>query len=207
MHQHSMQDSCGCGPMSPMSSPAGNRRPIVCPVQNCVVDNYFCENQDYIHPTHILVRNNHTLNNNHYFPYMVSEQNNFRTQDFAFPQGSSPDYNWMDYMNPQDMGQMPSGQGQMPMMNEEDMEEMEGMMGQGGQMPMMGQGQMPMMGDGQMPMMGQGQMPMMGDGQMPMMGQGQMPMMSDGQMPMMGQGQMPMMGQGQMPMMGSGSNS
>ncbi|MBX0356260.1 spore coat protein [Halobacillus sp. Nhm2S1] len=204
MHQHSMQDSCGCGPMSPMSSPAGNRRPIVCPVQNCVVDNYFCENQDYIHPTHILVRNNHTLNNNHYFPYMVSEQNNFRTQDFAFPQGSSPDYNWMDYMNPQDMGQMPmdQGQGQMPMMNDEDMEEMEGMMGQGGQMPMMGNGQMPMMGQG-------GQMPMMGQGQMPMMGQGgQMPMMGNGQMPMMGQGgQMPMMGQGQMPMMGSGSNS
>ncbi|GEN53957.1 CotD family spore coat protein [Halobacillus faecis] len=206
MHQHSMQDSCGCGPMSPMSSPAGNRRPIVCPVQNCVVDNYFCENQDYIHPTHILVRNNHTLNNNHYFPYMVSEQNNFRTQDFAFPQGSSPDYNWMDYMNPQDMGQMPmgqgQGQGQMPMMNDEDMEEMEGMMGQGGQMPMMGNGQMPMMGQG-------GQMPMMGDGQMPMMGQGgQMPMMGNGQMPMMGQGgQMPMMGNGQMPMMGSGSNS
>ncbi|WLR46785.1 CotD family spore coat protein [Halobacillus litoralis] len=205
MHQQSMQDSCGCGPMSPMS-PAGNRRPIVCPVQHCVVDNYFCENQDYIHPTHILVRNNHTLNNNHYFPYMVSEQNNFRTQDFAFPQGSSPDYNWMDYMNPQDMGQMPmgqgQGQGQMPMMNEEDMEDMEGMMGQGGQMPMMGQGQMPMMGQG-------GQMPMMGDGQMPMMGQGgQMPMMGQGQMPMMGQGgQMPMMGQGQMPMMGSGSNS
>ena len=203
MHQHSMQGSCGCeGPM--MSPSSGNRRPIVCPVQNCVVDNFFCENQDYIHPTHILVRNNHTLNNNHYFPYMVSEQNNFQTQDFAFPQGSSPDYNWMDYMNPQDMGQMPMGQGQMPMMNEEGMEEMEGMMGQDqgqGQMPMMGQGQ------GQMPMMGQGQgqMPMMGQGQgqMPMMGQGQ------GQMPMMGQGQgqMPMMGQGQMPSMMPGSNS
>ncbi|SFJ99492.1 Inner spore coat protein D [Halobacillus dabanensis] len=167
MHQQSMQGSCGCGPMSP----AGNRRPVVCPVQNCVVDNYFCENQDYIHPTHILVRNNHMLNNNHYFPYMVSEQNNFQTQDFAFPQGSSPDYNWMDYMNPQEMGQS-----QMPMMNDDDME---GMMGQG-QMPMMGQGQMPMMGQGQMPMMGQGQMPMMGQGQMPMMGQGQMPMMGPG---------------------------
>ncbi|CDQ19542.1 CotD family spore coat protein [Halobacillus karajensis] len=188
MHQQSMHDSCGCGPMSP----AGNRRPVVCPVQNCVVDNYFSENQDYIHPTHILVRNNHLLNNNHYFPYMVSEQNNYQTQDFAYPQGSSPDYNWMDYMNPQDMGQMPMEQGQMPMMNEEDMA---------------GNGQMPMMGQGQMPMMGQGQMPMMGQGQMPMMGQGQMPMMGQGQMPMMGQGQMPMMGQGQMPMMGSDSDS
>ncbi|MGP4060043.1 CotD family spore coat protein [Halobacillus sp. H74] len=200
MHNHSMQGSCGCGP----SGPASNRRPIVCPMQHCVLDNYFLENQDYIHPTHILVQNHHMLNNNHYFPYMVSEQNSFQTQDFAFPQGSSPDYNWMDYMNPQEMGQMPmgqgQGQGQMPIMGQEDMGEM-------GQMPMMNQEGMD--GMGQMPMM-PGQM--MGQGQMPMgQGQGQMPMMAQGQMPMgqgQGQGQMPMMGQGQMPMMGgSGSNS
>ncbi|ELK45295.1 UNVERIFIED_CONTAM: CotD family spore coat protein [Halobacillus marinus] len=156
MH-HSMQGSCGCGPAA---QPACNRRPIVCPVQQCVVDNHFVENQDYIHPTHVLVQNHHLLNNFHYFPYMVSEQNSFQTQEFAYPQGSSPDYNWMEYMN-QDMGQMPmGGQGQMPMMPQQ-------MMGQEGQMPMMNQ--MPMMGQGQMPqqMMGQGQMPMMN--QMPMM--------------------------------------
>lgn len=57
----------------------------------------------------------------------------------------------------------------------------QGMMNQG-QMPMMNQDQMPMMGQG---MMGQGQMPMMGQGMM--MGQGQMPMMGQG---MMGHGMM-----------------
>ncbi|MYL19382.1 hypothetical protein GLW04_05730 [Halobacillus litoralis] len=176
MHHHSMHDSCGCGPMSQCS----NRCPIVCPVQHCVVDNFFCENQDYIHPTHILVRNNHLLNNNHYFPYMVSEQNNFQTQEFAYPQGSSPDYNWMENMNQQGAGAM----GEM---------EEGGMAGMNGQMPMMDQGQMPGM-NGQMPMMNQGQMPGM-NGQMPMMNQGQMPGMN-GQMPMMNQGQMPMMGPG-----------
>jgi hypothetical protein len=67
----------------------------------------------------------------------------------------------------------------------------QGMMNQG-QMPMMNQDQMPMMGQG---MMGQGQMPMMGQGMM--MGQGQMPMMGQGMMGqgMMGQG---MMGHGMM---------
>ncbi|MGP4075284.1 CotD family spore coat protein [Halobacillus sp. K22] len=150
MHHHSMQ---GQGAHS------CNRRPIVCPVQQCVVDNYFVENQDYIHPTHILVQNHHLLNNFHYFPYMTSEANSFQTQDYSFPQGSSPDYNWMDYMS---QGQMGMGQDQMQMMAQDQM----GM----GQMPMMPQGQM---GQGQMQMMPQGQMGM-GQGQMPMMPQGSM---------------------------------
>ncbi|MGI8315320.1 CotD family spore coat protein [Halobacillus mangrovi] len=175
-----------------------NRRPIVCPMQHCVMDNYFVENQDIIHPTHLLVRNNHLLNNYNYFPLLVSEQNNFQTQEYNFPQGQSPDYNWMEFMSPQDMGQMPmmgegDTEGQMPMMPQQ------GMMGEG-QMPMMPQ--QGMMGEGQMPMMPQ--QGMMGGGQMPMMpqqgmmGGGQMPMMP--QQGMMGQGQMPMMPQGQMPM-------
>ncbi|MCA0983064.1 CotD family spore coat protein [Halobacillus yeomjeoni] len=182
MHHKSMHGQCG---------PAQNRRPIVCPVQNCAIDNYFVENQDYIHPTHTLIRNHHIMNNYHYFPNMASEANDFQTQDYAYPQGSSPDYNWMEFMSPQEMGQFgagqPSGPGeqvagvQSPMMPQ-------GQMG-GGQMPMMPQGQM---GGGQMPMMPQGQM---GGGQMPMMPQGQM---GGGQMPMMPQGQM---GGGQMPMM------
>ncbi|HMB77518.1 MAG TPA: hypothetical protein VKN76_14055 [Kiloniellaceae bacterium] len=54
--------------------------------------------------------------------------------------------------------------------------QMGSMMGQQGQMPMMGQGQGSMMGQGRGPMMDpQGQMPMMGQqGHMPMMGQGMM---------------------------------
>ncbi|MGP4067852.1 CotD family spore coat protein [Halobacillus sp. B29] len=167
MHQHSMQ---GQGAQS------CNRRPIVCPVQQCVVDNFFVENQDYIHPTHILVQNHHLLNNFHYFPYMTSEANSFQTQDYAFPQGSSPDYNWMDYMSQNQMGQ-----GQMPMMPQDQMG--------------MGQGQMGMMPQDQMGQ-GQGQMPMMPQDQMGM-GQGQMSMMPQGQMGM-GQGQMQMMPQGPM---------
>lgn len=152
MHQHHMPGHC---------APACHRRPIVCPMQECVVDNYFVENQDYIHPTHILVQNHHLLNNYHYFPYMVSQSNDYQTQEYAFPQGSSPDYNWMEYMqdgisaggtfNPQ-MQPVPQGMGQqMPMMGGQP-----GMM----QSPMMG-GQPGMM---QSPMMG-GQSGMM---QMPM---------------------------------------
>jgi hypothetical protein len=185
-----------------------NRRPIICPMQHCVMDNYFVENQDIIHPTHLLVRNNHLLNNYNYFPLLVSEQNNFQTQEFNLPQGQSPEYNWMEFMSPQEMGQMPMGgemEGQqMPMGSEAEGQQMpmQGMMGEG-EMPMMPQ--QGMMGGGQMPMSPQG---MMGGGQMPMspqgmMGGGQMPMSPQG---MMGQGQMPMMPQGQMPMMpGSGS--
>ncbi|KHE67521.1 CotD family spore coat protein [Halobacillus sp. BBL2006] len=175
MHHQSMPGQC---------HPPMNRRPIVCPMQHCVMDNYFVENQDIIHPTHLLVRNNHLLNNYNYFPLLVSEQNNFQTQEFNFPQGQSPDYNWMEFMSPQEMGQMPMG-GEM----EGQQMPMQGMMGEG-EMPMMPQ--QGMMSGGQMPMSPQG---MMGGGQMPMSPQG-----------MMGGGQMPMMPQGQMPMMpGSGS--
>ncbi|RWZ60306.1 hypothetical protein EQV77_03155 [Halobacillus fulvus] len=139
MHHH-MKGHChsGC-----------QRRPIVCPMQECVMDQYFVENQDYIHPTHILVQNHHLLNNYHYFPYLVSQANDFQTQDYAFPQGSSPDYDWMNYMEPQMNPQGMGPQGMMP----QGMSPMQMGMAPGAQAPMMGAGQMPMMGPGQMPMM------------------------------------------------------
>lgn len=110
------------------------------------------------------------------------------TSALAFAHG--PDANCANQACGWHIGPMMGQQGQMPMMGG-------GMMGQGMGPGMMGQGQM---GQGQMPMMGQGMGPgMMGPG---MMGHGQM---GEGQMPTMGQGMGPgMMGQGQMPMMGQG---
>ncbi|WP_163526198.1 CotD family spore coat protein [Halobacillus ihumii] len=94
-------------------------RPVIYPVHHCVQDNYFVENMDHIHPSHLTIQNHHLLNNYHYFPHTVSQTNNYNVEDHYMPQGMEPEgYNWMDAQMEQGPMGMPQGQmqGQMDSM-------------------------------------------------------------------------------------------
>ncbi|MFD2925768.1 CotD family spore coat protein [Halobacillus naozhouensis] len=89
-------------------------RPVVYPVHHCVQDNYFVENIDHIHPTHLTIQNHHLLNNYHYFPQTVSQTNGYNEENYYMPQGMEPQgYNWMDAQMQQEQGFMEMPQGQM----------------------------------------------------------------------------------------------
>ncbi|UOR12499.1 CotD family spore coat protein [Halobacillus amylolyticus] len=98
-----MYDHHHCPPM--------RHRPIVYPVQHCVQDNYFVENMDHIHPSHLTIQNHHLLNNYHYFPHTVSYTNDYNVENHYMPQGVEPQgYNWMDQQMNQMPMEMPQGQ-------------------------------------------------------------------------------------------------